>query len=164
MEVKDCVDCPMKVMMNSAGTLGPMDGANLEIAELVGEDNIFIFGLTSDEVNQKNNEKKYCPKEIYDNNKDLKQVIDQLTNGFFEKTEKSEFAEIKEKLLSKDRYFVLEDFKGYQLAHDRANNYYKDEEKWYESCIINIAKSGYFSSDRTITQYASEIWNIKKMK
>jgi len=154
----------MKFMMNGALTLGTMDGANVEIAELVGEKNIFIFGLTSTEVNQKNNENSYNPLEIYENQKDLKQVVDQLTNGFFEKAGKQEFSEIKNKLLSKDRYFVLEDFKGYQLAHERANEYYKNEEKWYESCIINIAKSGYFSSDRTITQYANEIWNIKKIK
>ena len=154
----------MKFMMNGAMTLGTMDGANVEIAELVGEDNIFIFGLTSSEVNDLNNQGKYSPKSIYENHPDLKQAIDQLTNGFFEKVAKDEFKEIKDKLLNKDRYFVLEDFEGYRIAHERANDYYKDQAKWNESCIINIAKSGYFSSDRTITQYAKEIWNIKKMK
>ena len=154
----------MKFMMNGALTLGTMDGANVEIAELVGEDNIFIFGLTSDEVNQKNNENKYNPRDIYNNHADLKLVIDQLTNGFFKNVEKDEFKEIEDKLLNKDRYFVLEDFEGYRVAHERANDYYKDQAKWNESCIINIAKSGYFSSDRTINQYAKEIWDIKKMK
>ena len=154
----------MKFMMNGAMTLGTMDGANVEIAELVGEDNIFIFGLTSSEVNDLNNQGKYSPKSIYENHADLKQAIDQLTNGFFDKVAKDEFKEIKDKLLNKDRYFVLEDFEGYRIAHERANDYYKDQAKWNESCIINIAKSGYFSSDRTITQYAKEIWNIKKMK
>jgi len=154
----------MKFMMNGALTLGTMDGANVEIAELVGEDNIFIFGLSSDEVNQKNNQNKYNPRDIYNNHADLKLTIDQLTNGFFKNVEKDEFKEIKDRLLNKDRYFVLEDFEGYRVAHERANDYYKDQAKWNESCIINIAKSGYFSSDRTINQYAKEIWNIKKMK
>ena len=154
----------MKFMMNGALTLGTMDGANVEIAELVGEDNIFIFGLTSDEVNKYNNENSYNAKKIYDNNSDLKTVIDQLTNGFFEKVAIDEFNDIRKKLLNKDRYFVLEDFDGYRLAHERANNYYKNQDKWYESCIINIAKSGYFSSDRTINQYVKDIWHIKKMK
>ncbi len=154
----------MKFMMNGALTLGTMDGANVEIAELVGEDNIFIFGLTSDEVNEMNNGNSYNAKSIYDNNPDLKEVIDQLTNGFFENVETNEFEEIKKKLLNKDRYFVLEDFEGYKKAHERANEFYKDQAKWNEACIVNIAKSGYFSSDRTIAQYANEIWKIKKMK
>ena len=154
----------MKFMMNGALTLGTMDGANVEIKDLVGEDNIFIFGLSSDEVNKMNKNKSYNAKAIYDNNEDLKTVIDQLTDGFFETVEPNEFAEIRKKLLNRDRYFVLEDFEGYRKAHERANEYYKDSAKWYESCIINIAKSGYFSSDRTITQYAEEIWDIKKMK
>lgn len=154
----------MKFMMNGALTLGTMDGANVEIAELVGEENIFIFGLTSDEVNKLSNENVYNPKDIYNSSKDLKNVIDQLTNGFFENVETSEFSEIKDKLLNEDSYYVLEDFEGYRQAHERANNYYKNQDKWNESCMINIAKSGYFSSDRTINQYAKEIWNIKKMK
>ncbi len=154
----------MKFMMNGALTIGTLDGANVEIAKLVGEDNIFIFGLTSDEVNQKNKEKNYNPLSIYYENPDLKLVIDQLTNGFFENVKKNEFKEIKEKLLTQDRYFVLADFEGYKIAHKKANEYYQDEAKWYESCIINIAKSGYFSSDRTINQYAKEIWKIKKMQ
>jgi len=154
----------MKFMMNGGLTLGTMDGANVEIAELVGDENIFIFGLTSDEVNKKTIDNNYNPRAIYRNNEDLKLVIDQLTNGFFKDADESEFLEIREKLLSQDKYFVLEDFNGYLLAHERANNYYKDQAKWNESCIINIAKSGYFSSDRTIAQYAKEIWNIKPMK
>ncbi len=154
----------MKFMMNGALTLGTMDGANVEIAELVGEENIFIFGLSSDEVNKLNKEKTYNPKGVYNNHSDLKLVIDQLTNGFFENVDENEFLEIREKLLTRDQYFVLEDFEGYRAAHERANIYYKDQDKWNESCIINIAKSGYFSSDRTINQYAKEIWKIKTIK
>ena len=154
----------MKFMMNGAITIGTLDGANVEIAELVGEENIVLFGLTSDEVNDVYNKGEYNPRDIYEKHVDLHLVIDQLTNGFFDKVEKEEFREISDRLLSKDQYLVLEDFDGYRLAHDRANELYKDEEKWYRSSIINIAKSGYFSSDRTIEQYANEIWNLKKIK
>lgn len=154
----------MKFMMNGAVTLGTMDGANVEIAELVGEENIVIFGLNSDEVNEYYRNGNYNPLDYYNNNEDLRLVIDQLTNGFFETVDKEEFKEISEKLLSRDQYFVLYDFKGYCEAHERANNLYKDEEAWFKSSIINIAKSGYFSSDRTIKQYATEIWDITPIK
>jgi starch phosphorylase len=153
----------MKFMMNGALTLGTLDGANVEIAELVGEDNIFIFGLTSDEVNEYYKNGTYRPKDFYENNPLLKEVIDQLTNGFFENVSEEEFAEIKSKLLERDHYFVLQDFEGYRLAHEQANDLYKNQPKWLEASIKNIAKSGYFSSDRTITQYANEIWNLKKI-
>lgn len=154
----------MKFMMNGALTLGTMDGANVEIAELVGEENIFIFGLNSDEVNELYSNGSYDPKEYYNNNQDLRLVIDQLTNGFFDTVDKNEFKEITDKLLSRDQYFVLKDFDSYRQAHEKANAFYKDEEAWFKSAIINIAKSGYFSSDRTISQYAKEIWNIKPIK
>jgi starch phosphorylase len=154
----------MKFMMNGALTIGTLDGANVEIAELVGEENIIIFGLTSDEVNEYYNNGTYDPLEEYKNHVDLREVIDQLTNGFFKNVDENEFKEIRDKLLSKDQYFVLKDFEGYREAHARANTLYKDEDKWLEASIINIAKSGYFSSDRTIDQYAKEIWNIKPIK
>ncbi|MBN2604490.1 MAG: glycogen/starch/alpha-glucan phosphorylase [Bacilli bacterium] len=153
----------MKFMMNGALTLGTLDGANVEIAELVTEDNIFIFGLTSDEVNEYYKNGTYRPKDFYESNPHLKEVIDQLTNGFFEDVSKEEFAEIKNKLLERDHYFVLQDFEGYRLAHEQANELYKNQPKWLEASIKNIAKSGYFSSDRTIAQYANEIWDLKKL-
>ena len=154
----------MKFMMNGAITLGTMDGANVEIAELVGEENIVIFGLNSDEVNEYYSNGSYNPLDYYNSNEDLRLVIDQLTNGFFDTVEKDEFKEISDKLLNRDQYFVLLDFASYCDAHNRANDLYKDEEAWFKSSIINIAKSGYFSSDRTIRQYATEIWNIKPIK
>jgi starch phosphorylase len=154
----------MKFMMNGALTIGTLDGANVEIAELVGEDNIIIFGLTSDQVNEYYENGTYNPLDVYHNHVDLRLVIDQLTNGFFETVDKDEFKEISDKLLSRDQYFVLQDFESYRQAHERANDLYKDEEAWFKASIINIAKSGYFSSDRTIRQYAKEIWNIKPMK
>ncbi|MFP4286393.1 MAG: glycogen/starch/alpha-glucan phosphorylase [Candidatus Izemoplasmataceae bacterium] len=154
----------MKFMMNGAITLGTLDGANVEIAELVGDDNIIIFGLTSDEVNELNAKGGYNPLDIYQHDKEIQVVIDQLTNGFFGEVAKDEFKEIKEKLLGKDEYYVLKDLRAYASAHEKANELYKDSEQWLTMSMINIARSGYFSSDRTINQYANEIWNIKPIK
>lgn len=154
----------MKFMMNGAITLGTMDGANVEIAELVGEENIVIFGMDSKEVNELYQSNSYNPKDYYELDSDLKLVIDQLTNGFFTNVKLNEFEDIKNRLLNNDDYFVLKDFTSYKEAHVLANNLYKDEQKWLEMSIVNIAKSGYFSSDRTITNYANEIWNINKIK
>ena len=154
----------MKFMMNGAITIGTLDGANVEIAELVGEENIVLFGLTSDQVNEVYKNGNYNPRAVYDNHVYLRLVVDQLTNGFFEEEDKEEFREISDRLLNSDTYLVLEDFESYRVAHERANEFYKDEEAWYKAAIINIAKSGYFSSDRTIRQYATEIWNLKELK
>jgi starch phosphorylase len=154
----------MKFMMNGAITLGTLDGANVEIADLVGPDNIVIFGMTSDEVNTLNTMGTYRPSEIYENDPNVKLVVDQLTNGFFDDCDESEFAQIREKLLGRDEYYVLKDFDSYRVAHERANDLYKDENRFLEASMINIAKSGYFSSDRTIEQYVEDIWHIKKIK
>ena len=150
----------MKFMMNGAVTIGTLDGANVEIAELVGDDNIVLFGMTSDEVNELYRKGDYWPRDEYHNNTDLRLVVDQLTNGFFHNVDKEEFREISDRLLHRDNYFVLKDFASYCDAHQRANELYKDEDAWYSASIVNIAKSGYFSSDRTIRQYADEIWQI----
>ncbi len=154
----------MKFMMNGAITIGTLDGANVEIAELVGEENIILFGMNADEVTKLQTEKTYNPRKIYEENSDLRLVLDQLTNGFFETVSKDEFKEIRDRLLNDDQYFVLKDFDSYRLAHEKANEFYKSEEAWYKAAIINIAKSGYFSSDRTIKQYADEIWHITPIK
>ncbi len=154
----------MKFMMNGALTIGTLDGANVEIAELVSEKNIILFGLNSEEVNNLYNRGNYNPREVYEKDENLQLVIDQLTNGFFENERLDEFKEISDRLLNKDQYLVLLDFEGYREAHARANDFYKDEVKWYQACIVNIAKSGYFSSDRTIKQYATEIWNIEEIE
>jgi starch phosphorylase len=154
----------MKFMMNGAITLGTLDGANVEIAELVGDDNIVIFGLTSDEVNALNHEGGYNPMDVYQSDKAIQTVVDQLTNGFFAEVDHNEFKEIKDKLLGRDEYYVLKDLRAYANAHEKANDLYKDHEKWLTMSMMNIANSGYFSSDRTITQYAKEIWDIKPIK
>jgi len=153
----------MKFMMNGAITIGTLDGANVEIADLVGDDNIIIFGMNSDEVNELTRLNTYNPRDIYNSNQAIKTVIDQLTNGFFANVDKDEFKEIQDKLLGDDQYYVLKDLPSYQAAHELANTLYQDEDRWLEMSLINIAKSGFFSSDRTIKQYAEEIWDIKKI-
>ncbi len=154
----------MKFMMNGAITIGTMDGANVEIAERVGDDNIVIFGLTSDEVKEVKDSHSYNPMDVYHNNPQIRTVIDQLTNGYFGNVPKGEFQEIRDKLLSNDEYLVLKDLEPYAQAHEKANALYKDKTRWLEMSIINIAESGYFSSDRTISQYADDIWGIKPHK
>ncbi len=154
----------MKFMMNGALTIGTLDGANVEIAELVGEENIIIFGMNSEEVARAYQRQDYQPIEIYHNNREIRLVIDQLTNGFFGHVPKDEFKEIRDKLLSKDEYFVLKDLPDYLHAHEKANALYQDQDRWLDMSIVNIAKSGFFSSDRTISQYASEIWDIQPLK
>ncbi|TVP95570.1 MAG: glycogen/starch/alpha-glucan phosphorylase [Acholeplasmatales bacterium] len=153
----------MKFMMNGGLTIGTLDGANVEIAERVGEAHIFLFGLTSDEVNDLNRRGGYNPRDIIESDADIAEVIDQLVNGFFETVDGDAFREIHTRLLERDEYYVLKDLPAYRSAHERANAYYKDPAAWFESCIINIAMSGYFSSDRTIRQYAEEIWDIKPL-
>jgi len=154
----------MKFMMNGAITIGTLDGANVEIAELVGEDNIEIFGMDSEEVTRLYREKTYDPKEIYNHDGEIQTVVDQLTNGFLPGVDREEFKEVREKLLGEDQYFVLKDLRAYADAHENLNEAYKDKAKWFDMAIRNIAKSGYFSSDRTISDYAREIWNIKPVK
>ncbi|MFI3329714.1 MAG: glycogen/starch/alpha-glucan family phosphorylase [bacterium] len=148
----------MKFMMNGAITLGTLDGANVEISELVGEDNIVLFGLKADEVTQLENDNNY---RIYQHDQETEEVLNLFTNGFFEN---NEFANLKEYLLNEDRYFVLYDFKGYRDAQAKLNELYKDKTKWLSMSIKNTANSGYFSSDRTIEEYNNDIWKLKKVK
>ncbi len=153
----------MKFMMNGALTLGTLDGANVEIYELVGSDNIFIFGMTADEVSNHYVNNDYNPRDIYNSEPIVKEVVDNLVNGFFKNVPKAEFKMIYDDLLTKDYFFVLKDFKSYLLAQRQVNELYKNQDKWLEMALINIANSAYFSSDRTISQYAQEIWNLDKI-
>jgi starch phosphorylase len=151
----------MKFMMNGALTIGTEDGANVEIHELVGDQNIFIFGLNAEEVTQLQHSHQYHPREIYESTPALKIVIDQLINGFFDSVDKNEFKEIYDRLLNDDTYFILKDFIPYVKAHLEANEAYKDSAKWFSSSIVNIAKSGVFSSDRSIKDYCEKIWHTE---
>ena len=154
----------MKFMMNGSLTLGTLDGANVEIDELVGDENIFIFGMNSSEVTDIYKNGGYNPQDIYKNDTELRMLLEQLVNGFFEQVDKNEFADIFNNLVYKDAYFVLKDFQGYKKAHAVANEAYKDKSSWAKKAIINIAKSGVFSSDRSISEYAKNIWHIKSIK
>ena len=151
----------MKFMMNGAVTCGTLDGANVEIGELVGNDNIVIFGMNAKEVTDLYAQGGYNPSEIYENNPVIHEVIDQLTNGFFENVSPDEFMMIRENLLTKDNYFVLKDFDAYAEAQEKINELYKDTKKWTHMSIVNIAKSGFFTTDRTMRQYNEDIWKVE---
>ncbi len=153
----------MKFMMNGALTLGTMDGANVEIHDLVGDDHIFIFGMNADDVTSIYQNGGYQPKDIYDQDPLIRGLLDQLVNGYFENVDKEEFREIFNNLVYHDRYFVLKDYHAYRKAHQDANEAYKDARRWAASAITNIAKSGIFSSDRSIQEYANLIWHVKPM-
>ena len=150
----------MKFMMNGAITLGTLDGANVEIKEAVGADNLFIFGLTADEVLNYSRDGGYKSLDRYHSNPDLRQCVDQLVNGFFD-TVGDEFRVIFDSLLLyNDEFFVLQDFQAYIEAHERLQLFYTKKDQWYSTSLINIARSGVFSSDRTIKEYADQIWKV----
>lgn len=152
----------MKFMMNGALTLGTLDGANVEIDELVGRDYDVIFGLEVDDI-EKLKEDGYDAWDYYAKDTDLKRVIDSLIDGTFGPQE--EFKPIHDELMFKnDEYFLLADFKAYVEAQKEVEKRYNDKDYWAKMCLINIAQSGFFSSDRTISQYAEEIWNIKPIE
>ncbi|MFT9598932.1 glycogen/starch/alpha-glucan phosphorylase [Mesobacillus sp.] len=151
----------MKFMMNGALTLGTLDGANVEITDLVGRENIFLFGLTAEEVLDYQNNGGYHSLEYYHHDERIREVVDQLVNGFFPDTE-NHFNEIYDTLLGhNDQYFVLRDFASYAEAHQDVSRSYLDRNAWLQKSLVNIAKSGYFSSDRTIREYADQIWKVQ---
>ena len=160
----------MKFMLNGALTLGTMDGANVEIVEEVGAENAFIFGLSSDEVIAYEHNGQYNPKDIYNTDQDIRAVLTQLVNGFYSKDNPELFREIYNSLLEKnggeraDQYFILKDFRSYEEAQKKVEKAYRDTAGWAKSAILNTAKCGKFSSDRTIEEYAKEIWNLEKVK
>ncbi|MBP2626884.1 MAG: glycogen/starch/alpha-glucan phosphorylase [Firmicutes bacterium] len=154
----------MKFMLNGAVTIGTLDGANVEIYNAVGDDNIFIFGLTSKQVFDYYIHGGYSALHLYNSDLRLKTILEQLVNGFLP-YQKEEFREIYHSLLSNnDEFFVLQDFDSYANAHVELDKRYKDKEKWIQMSIQNIAHAGIFSSDRTIRQYAEEIWHIKPIE
>jgi len=147
----------MKFMMNGAITIGTLDGANIEIKELVGDENIFIFGLKAEEVL---NYQGYRSMEYFHFDKRIRKVMEQLINGFFPNVD-DEFESIYDSLLMEnDQYFVLRDFDSYVNIQKHVGETYMNQEKWLKMSLTNIAQSGYFSSDRTIKDYAADIWKI----
>lgn len=154
----------MKFMMNGALTVGTLDGANVEITEMVGHENIFLFGLSAEEVLNYQSNGGYHSVEYYHHDKRIREVTEQLVNGFFREAD-GEFVPIFDSLLAhNDQYFVLRDFASYASIHEKISSKYADKNAWLKSSLINIAQSGFFSSDRTIREYAEEIWKIKPLK
>ena len=154
----------MKFMINGALTVGTLDGANVEIRELVGDSNIFTFGLSSEEVLHYYQHGGYQSIEYYHHDSRIKQVVDQLVSGFFPNVY-NEFEPIFDSLLAEnDQYFVLRDFAAYVEIQQRIGEAFKNRLDWQRKSLLNIAKAGYFSSDRTIREYADEIWRIKSVK
>ena len=157
----------MKFMLNGALTLGTMDGANVEIVEEAGLENEFIFGLSAAEVEEFQRNGQYNPFDDYNKVEGLKKVVDQLGDGTFDDDHKGIFRELQTSLLygvdgsRPDVYFLLRDFDSYREAQTRIDNAYKNKKDWARKALINIANAGKFSSDRTIMEYAREIWNIE---
>ena len=152
----------MKFMFNGAVTLGTLDGANVEIQEAVGEQNMFVFGLTADEVIDITRQRNYRSWDVYHSNAALRQCVDQLINGFFNEDASEEFRVIYDSLLVyNDEFFVLKDFASYIEAFNKLTDVYHDRPTWSRMALVNIEEAGRFSSDRAIKEYAREIWKVK---
>ncbi len=152
----------MKFAMNGAVTIGTLDGANVEIRDQVGTNNFFLFGMTVEEVNQLWL-KGYNPYEYYEKNSELKEVLDMIKNGYFSKGEKL-FKPLVDSLIYNDTYMLLADYASYIKCQDLVGEAFQNKEHWTRMSILNVARMGYFSSDRTIREYCQEIWNVKPVK
>ncbi|MGN0348333.1 MAG: glycogen/starch/alpha-glucan phosphorylase [Roseburia sp.] len=159
----------MKFMLNGALTIGTMDGANVEIVEEAGAENAFIFGMSSDEVIAHERNRDYNPMQIFNNDPDIRKVLMQLINGFYSPNDSELFRDLYNSLLNTnctqyaDTYFILKDFRSYAQAQQKVMNYYKKEQEWAKSAMLNVANAGKFSSDRTIQEYVDDIWHLDKI-
>ena len=159
----------MKFMLNGALTIGTMDGANVEMAEEVGKDNMFIFGASADEIINLENNGGYNPMDIFNNDQDIRRVLMQLINGYYSPQDPELFRDIYNSLLNTqsgdraDTYFILKDFRSYAEAHKKIDQAYRDEKWWARTAMLNTASAGKFSSDRTIEEYVRDIWHLKKI-
>ncbi|MCG8306583.1 MAG: glycogen/starch/alpha-glucan phosphorylase [Cytophagales bacterium] len=153
----------MKFTMNGAITIGTLDGANIEIREQVGEENFFLFGLQTKEV-YKMKAEGYNPHGYYESNCDLRKVLEMIRTGFFSPDNPDLFKPIFDALVFHDEYMLLADYQSYIDCQDRVDEVYRDESKWTEMSILNVARSGKFSSDRTIKEYCEDIWKVKPVK
>jgi starch phosphorylase len=150
----------MKFALNGALTIGTLDGANIEIRDAVGKDNIFIFGLNAAEVQEKLS-RGYNPLEYYNANEELRRVVDALSSGLFSNGDQDRFKPVVDALLHHgDPYLLLADFKAYLDCQDRVDDCYRNPQQWIKKSILNVAAMGYFSSDRTIREYAADIWGV----
>ena len=159
----------MKFMLNGAPTLGTMDGANVEIVEEVGIENAFIFGLSSDEVINYEQNGGYNPWDIYNNDQDVRRVVDQLVDGTYANGNKEMYRDLYDSLLNAkggnraDVYFILKDFRAYADAQEKVEEAYRDKDRWAKMALLNTACCGKFSSDRTIEEYVEDIWKLEKI-
>lgn len=159
----------MKFMLNGAVTIGTMDGANVEMLEEVGKENMFIFGMSSDEVIAHERNRDYNPMQIFNNDQDIRKVLMQLINGFYSPQNSELFRELYNSLLNTqstryaDTYFILADFNSYAQAQKEVEEAYKDQKRWAKMAILNTAYAGKFSSDRTIQEYVDDIWHLEKL-
>ena len=159
----------MKFMLNGAPTLGTMDGANVEIVQEVGEENAFIFGLSSDQVINYEKNGGYYPMDYFNNDQDIRRVLMQLINGEYSGNDREMFRDLYNSLLNTqcsdraDTYFILADFKSYAEAQKRVEEAYRDETRWARMAMLNVASCGKFTSDRTIQEYVDEIWKLDKV-
>ena len=160
----------MKFMLNGALTIGTMDGANVEMAEEVGKENMFIFGASADEIINLEKNGGYNPMDIFNNDQDIRRVLMQLINGYYSPQDPELFRDIYNSLLNTqssdraDTYFILKDFRSYAEAHKKIDQAYRDEKWWARTAMLNTASAGKFSSDRTIEEYVRDIWHLKKIK
>lgn len=154
----------MKLMMNGALTLGTLDGANIEIADFAGNENEIIFGLKENEIQKMVDEGSYNPWDIYNSDIRVKNIMDSLFTGPWCKGDNNKFRMIFDEIMARnDQFFVLADFNAYNKACQEADQRYQDESNWARSAILNIASSGYFTSDRTIEEYNKDIWHLEKL-
>ncbi len=154
----------MKFMLNGALTIGTMDGANVEIVEEVGEENAFIFGMSAEEVMNYEKNGGYNPWDIYNMDQNVREVLMQLINGAYAPDDPDRFRPLYDSLLQKDQYFILKDFESYAEAQRKVDEAYRNEKEWARKAMLNTACSGKFTSDRTIEQYAKELWHLKKVE
>ena len=151
----------MKLAMNGALTIGTLDGANIEMLKAIGVDNMFIFGLTADQIQAMREPGSYRPRELYENDPRLKRIVDALDSTLFCPREPGLFHWVVESLLDRgDVYFHLADLPAYIDAQHRAGEVFRQPELWASKAILNVARIGRFSSDRTVTEYARDIWGI----
>jgi starch phosphorylase len=149
----------MKFAMNGALTIGTLDGANVEIRDAVGHENFFLFGLTAEEV-QKSKAEGYSPRSIYDANPALREAIDLIDSGFFSNGNRELFRPLVESLLNRDDYMLLADYQAYVDCQQQVSDAYRDQKNWTRMSILNSARVGRFSSDRSIREYCRDIWNV----
>jgi len=153
----------MKFAMNGALTIGTMDGANVEIREAVAAENFFLFGLTADQVVQLKRD-GYDPRRYYESNQELREAIDLIDSGFFTNGDRTVFRPLVESLLTRDDYMLLADYQGYVDCQERVSDAYRDRTNWTRMSILNSARVGRFSSDRSIRDYCRDIWDVRPME